>query len=407
MRITFLTHFPGKGGSSSLLLQMSEFLQGLNHKIAMVVGDDCAETVLKGYTVVPRNAGEGWKGRMAAYVKAVLATRPDVVYSISGKDEYDVFRFLSCVRIRHVSSMEQHEFADIPYWIQQVDRFTDAFTANTPDVLARIRSLTAGSTRNQFAGWTVPYRVNPAFNTIRKTQLAAGSADADVVNVCFIARLDQFQKRAHWLPEIMERCQSAGRNFRWHIYGQGPIEPFIKARVEQRKLSDKVCFYGWTDAAALAVRLPLHDVFFLCSRWEGLSVAMVEAMLCGLACVVPADSGGTTYALHEGGGWLYQARSPAACAASLIAATSDPKVLIIKKQEAQAIAHNLFTGRVADEQLAAFAASLPKLRHNGNLLEIAPARRMHSVRAIVALKRLILGAGLRIFSHDYFSGRRP
>ena len=205
----------------------------------------------------------------------------------------------------------------------------------------------------------------------------------------------------------MERCQSAGRNFRWHIYGQGPIEPFIKARVEQRKLSDKVCFYGWTDAAALAVRLPLHDVFFLCSRWEGLSVAMVEAMLCGLACVVPADSGGTTYALHEGGGWLYQARSPAACAASLIAATSDPKVLIIKKQEAQAIAHNLFTGRVADEQLAAFAASLPKLRHNGNLLEIAPARRMHSVRAIVALKRLILGAGLRIFSHDYFSGRRP
>src|SRR5207244_4650774 len=123
-------------------------------------------------------------------------------------------------------------------------------------------------------------------------------------------------------PAIIEGCQLAGRNFRWHIYGQGPLQTGIKADLQRRNLADKVCFHGWVDATTLAARLPLHDLFFLCSRWEGLPVAMVEAMLCGLACVVPEHPDGITYALREGGGWLYDARSPRACAIALIAATS-------------------------------------------------------------------------------------
>ena len=240
------------------------------------------------------------------------------------------------------------------------------------------------------AGWTVPYQVDDAFKVVRGIPGASDSADNGVIDVCFIGRLDQFQKRAHWLPAIIEGCQLAGRNFRWHIYGQGPLQAGIKADLQRRNLADKVCFHGWVDATTLAARLPLHDLFFLCSRWEGLPVAMVEAMLCGLACVVPEHPDGITYALREGGGWLYDARSPRACAIALIAATSSQAALIQKRREAQTIARTRLTGRVAEEQLAAFAAALPTLKSNGHRLEINHARRLRSVHAMVALKSRFL-----------------
>ena len=398
MRITLLSHFPGKGGSTTLLVQLAEFFRGRNHEIGVVVGDDCADPVLREYAVVPRTPEGGWKQRMGAYVEVIRATRPDAVYSISGKDEFDVFRFLSCVRIRHVFSMEQHEFTDIPYWIRQAGPFLDAFTANTPDVLARIRSLTAEKAHNPFVGWTVPYRVNEAFNTVRITRSAPGSGDAKVTNVCFIGRLDQYQKRAHWLPEIMERCQSAGRNLRWHIYGQGPLEPFIRAGVEQRKLADKVCFHGWLESTRLAAQLPLHDIFFLCSRWEGLPAAMVEAMLCGLACVVPAIPAGITYALEKGGGWLYDAASPECCVAALLKATEDFERVQCKKAEAQRIARAMFSGSIVDEQLDRLEFGITRLSFNGQVLTLRKARKLRSVRAYVALRRRILNR-LRV-AHD-------
>jgi glycosyltransferase involved in cell wall biosynthesis len=253
--------------------------------------------------------------------------------------------------------------------------------------LERIQSWITEPTRNSFVGWTVPYQLNEAFKTVGATPVTGGSGNGRVVNVCFVGRLDRFQKRAHWLPEIMDRCQSFKRNFRWHIYGQGPLEASIKASLAQRKHLNNVCFYGWMDASSLAARLPLHDVFFLCSRWEGLPIAMSEAMLCGLACVVPADSGGMTYALREGGGWLYDANSAAACATALVVATSDLKVLNQRKKEARIIARDLFSGRALDEQLAEFAAGIPKLKYNGNRIELQQAPRMYSVRPIIALKR--------------------
>jgi len=398
MRITLLSHFPGRGGSTTLLVQLAEFFRGRNHDIGVVVGDDCADPVLSEYAVVPRTPTGGWKQRMAAYVEVIQATRPDAVYSISGKDEFDVFRFLSCVRIRHVFSMEQHEFADIPYWIRQLGSFGEAFTANTPDVVARIRSLTAESTRNPFVGWTAPYRISKAFNTVSITPSAPGSGDAKVTNVCFVGRLDQNQKRAHWLPEIMERCHSAGRNFRWHIFGQGPLESFIRAGVEQSKLADRVFFHGWLDTTRLAAQLPLHDIFFLCSRWEGLPAAMVEAMLCGLACVVPAIPAGITYALEKGGGWLYDATSPASGAAALLKATEDWDLVQRKKAEAQKIARAMFSGSVVDEQMDRLEFGLKRLSFNGQVLTLRKARKMRSVRANVLLRRRILNR-LRI-AHD-------
>ena len=62
-------------------------------------------------------------------------------------------------------------------------------------------------------------------------------------------------------------------------------------------------FHGWVDAETMARELPSHHLLFLCSRFEGLPIVLPEAMLCGMACVVPALQAGLRYLIGQGGGW--------------------------------------------------------------------------------------------------------
>jgi len=148
--------------------------------------------------------------------------------------------------------------------------------------------------------------------------------------------------------------------------------------------------HGWLDAESLANRLAGADLFFLCSRWEGLPIAMVEAMLCGLACVVPAIPAGITHVLRSGGGWLYEARSPAACAAALLRATEDRALIRRKKSEAQGIAREMFGRQTVEGQMSRLETGLKTLSYNGNVLDVEHAPRMRAVRAHVWLKRQLL-----------------
>ena len=107
MRITFLTHYPGHGGSTTLVSQLTGYFQSQNHEVSLLAGEDCPNPVLLNYSVVPAHRGGSWRARIQDYLNAVEATRPDVVYTVSGRDEYDVLRFLRCARVCHFSSLEQ------------------------------------------------------------------------------------------------------------------------------------------------------------------------------------------------------------------------------------------------------------------------------------------------------------
>ncbi|PYK00831.1 MAG: hypothetical protein DME23_05950 [Verrucomicrobia bacterium] len=384
MRVTFLTHFPGRGGSTFVLAQLAGFFRDCGHHTQIVVADDSEDAIVDDYIVVRRRSGEGWRARMIEYKRAVDQTRPDVVYSISGIEELNVLRFLSMPRVRHFSSLERNEHVDIPYLLPQVTQFLESVTANTPDVLAHVRA--GGGDR--FAGWVAPYRIAPAF--LDAPSLPETTTNRGCLKVCFIARLERFLKRAHWIPEIVASCRQAGQKFRWHIYGDGPLEPWMRKALERQGDVGDVSFHGWVDPLTLARELPAYDVFFLCSRSEGLPVAMVEAMLCGLACVVPAIPAGITHVLEKGGGWLYHAASPADAANALIEAAQDPTLLQQKKREAQSIARGMFATCAVEEQLKRLEAGVTALTFNGNRLSIDKAARMRTVPLVVLLRRKFL-----------------
>jgi glycosyltransferase involved in cell wall biosynthesis len=393
MRLTLLSHFIGRGGSTGFFVQLRDFFQGCGHEVSLVVGRDAPDPMAKEYLVVPEPPGQSWRERMTEYVRTIDRTRPDAVYTICGREEFEVLRFLRCARALHCGCIERHEYSDLPLWHRQLEPYNELRTTHTPDLLEKVK----GDPKYHIQLAYSPHRLPEVFLNATDVSQWKVERPPDQVNVCYLSRLEKHQKRSHWLPEIMQRCHRGGARLHWHIYGTGPAETDVRRDVLMAGLADTVTFHGWKESEQLARELGQHDLFFLCSRWEGLPAAMVEAMLCGVACVVPNFPAGMTFMVKDGGGWLYDATSPKASADALLAAVADRAVLARKRQEAQTIARRLHARDVIDGHLHHVEELLKKLRFNGNVASLETARPMKLVTFPVRVKRGLISARNRLF----------
>jgi glycosyltransferase involved in cell wall biosynthesis len=112
----------------------------------------------------------------------------------------------------------------------------------------------------------------------------------------------------------------------WVLIGTGPLEPEIRARVVELGLTEHVRFTGpRTDVARL---LPGLDAFVLGSRFEGLPIALLEAMASQVACVV-TRVGGVPQAVTDGiEGLLVPPGQPAALAAAVLTVLRDDRTRV-------------------------------------------------------------------------------
>jgi glycosyltransferase involved in cell wall biosynthesis len=379
MRLVLLGHAPVLGGSTDLLFQARDYFQR-SHDVTTIFGEGADPMDPRAAdSVIFTARRKGWRETVREYVKLVESFRPDIAYGISGARELDLFRFLRCVRVRHVSSLEQHGFADIPFWLSENRDYFEACTANSPDAIEEVHRLTDRPT------FLLPYRL-PAVDAARAPVTIPGSVDeSKPVEVAFVGRLERFQKRAHWLPEIVDRCATAGVNLAWHIYGDGPEAPFLQGKLAG---ASNVTLHGWTNRDQLYRQLPQHDLAFFCSRWEGLPIAMVEAMRCGLACVAPDIPAGIRWTLSQGGGWLYRANSARNAAEALADAARDRRIILQKRSEALRLSAELFPPSLADESYPKLESLLKNLVFNGNRLDPATAPKFRAVPLAGYARRL-------------------
>jgi glycosyltransferase involved in cell wall biosynthesis len=77
--------------------------------------------------------------------------------------------------------------------------------------------------------------------------------------------------------------------------GEGPELDYYKAMTNDLDLIENIEFAGWCDN--IYDYLYRSKVFIMTSEAEGLPMAMIEAMACGLPCVVPDDSDISTVAV--------------------------------------------------------------------------------------------------------------
>ena len=131
-------------------------------------------------------------------------------------------------------------------------------------------------------------------------------------------RLEDTQKRQSDLIEAIARLD---KPWRLELVGTGPHEARFRELAERLGVADRVRFAGFVaDRDELRDRFRRCSVFALPSRFEGLPVALIEAMSCG-APAVGTDIPAIAEVIEDGvNGRLVPLGDPVALARAIVAA---------------------------------------------------------------------------------------
>jgi glycosyltransferase involved in cell wall biosynthesis len=124
---------------------------------------------------------------------------------------------------------------------------------------------------------------------------------------------------------VAATAEVAPRDARLHVLlvGDGELLPDIRRRVTAAGLDDRVHFLGTRrDVPAL---LAASDSFVLPSLWEGLPVALVEAMASGLPVIATEVSGTSQVMVPGRTGWLVPPGDASRLAEAMVALRADPE----------------------------------------------------------------------------------
>ena len=119
----------------------------------------------------------------------------------------------------------------------------------------------------------------------------------------------------------------AGKHPDWdlHVYGLGEELEQLQQIINDNDLKERILLPGWTDQ--LSRRLAEADMFVLSSRFEGMPMALAEAMSLGVPCVsTDCPSGPADYIIPEENGLLVPVEDLDALTGAMDRLMSDPEL---------------------------------------------------------------------------------
>ena len=116
----------------------------------------------------------------------------------------------------------------------------------------------------------------------------------EFVLIC-IARLSE-TKGVDILLQALAKVMQDGIDFKCFVLGDGPTKQTLLTQAHSLGLSDRVRFKGFQPD--VAPYLQAASAFVLTSYMEGLPLSALEAMACGLPCIV-TDVGGSAEAVTD------------------------------------------------------------------------------------------------------------
>lgn len=106
------------------------------------------------------------------------------------------------------------------------------------------------------------------------------------------------QKGVSFLLDTAAELKRRGEDPLFIVVGEGELRPQLEEKCRRLGLTESVIFTGWVPQAA-ARMLPLFDVFFQPSRWEAMSMVVLEAMAATKPVVV-TDVGDNRHVVEHG-----------------------------------------------------------------------------------------------------------
>lgn len=224
--------------------------------------------------------------RARCYARGVIANVPAGVPLVVS-DDPDVWHGAALVAHRHPMIGVMHADDDAYYRLAKRYR---GVVAALVCVSARIeratRSLLDGS------GAPVIARI-PCGIPLPEPAFSPGADRA--FRVSWAGRMDEEQKRVGDLVRIMARAREAGLSATLDIVGDGPERGRVEASAVEAGVRSQITFHGWQPVARVMRVLGESDVFLMTSNYEGMPIAIMEALACGCPVVSTRVSGVEDY----------------------------------------------------------------------------------------------------------------
>lgn len=139
----------------------------------------------------------------------------------------------------------------------------------------------------------------------------------------------------------------------WHLElaGEGPNLEEYKNLARTHGVADRITFHGWLDRPEVRKLYDRADVLVLPSRWEGMSIVILEALACGLP-IIATRIAGTVQLVDEGvNGILSEPEDEGALGNALEKIISNRETRLRMGAESRRLAEEKWSWKAAAEQL--------------------------------------------------------
>lgn len=102
--------------------------------------------------------------------------------------------------------------------------------------------------------------------------------------ISFVGRLDS-SKDPELLIDVLEKLILLRTDFVLLLIGDGVLREKLEKRVQLNNISQHIKFLGYKNSDEVADILKISDAFVMTSAYEGMPIALIEAMSCGLPAV--------------------------------------------------------------------------------------------------------------------------
>lgn len=142
----------------------------------------------------------------------------------------------------------------------------------------------------------IPYGVQP----ISLEQISKRKSDRSrPLAIGYVGRIVQEQKRVMDFVPLVSELAKRGTSFQLKVIGDGPDRNLLQERISQAGLTSHVEFTGWLAPERVKAELQTLDAFVLLSDYEGLPVALLEAMAHGVVPLVTQIESGNTQLVRD------------------------------------------------------------------------------------------------------------
>ena len=316
----FLTGEMNLGGGDMFVLNVCDGLREIDSDwegtagVFSTLGTVGQQTIDAGHEVVgPFPKAVIHEDFMEQMYKACSQLKPDAVVANLGGDAYDFLRFVpkDVLRIGIIHSDNENVYQIVNNYAPCLDTVVavskysaDTFKRRFPELNIHVVNLSCGI---------------PLSESVRDLNAPHGH-----LKVLYLGRIDEEQKRMSLMARIIRKSVEQIPNIEWTLIGDGPHFNEIKATLSDLK---SVHLKGALPYSEARAALPDHDVFFLCSDYEGLPLSMLEGMSAGLVPVVSDLPSGISEVVHDGNGIRVHIDDEAGYVNALATLASDEKLL--------------------------------------------------------------------------------